>query len=213
MLYNSMKKFLFYCLLALAPFSLAKADLKIAVIDLGKAFDQYYVTKDARAKLNEKHDQYQKELQDMISDYNHMGEELEALLKAANDPTLSHDAQLAKAKAADDKKQEFLALKNKLEERKNELDKELNDEMLRRHKDILDQITQVVNSYAGPTGFDLVIDTSSVTPTSGVSIILYHSSKLIDITQDVITQLNKSAPATTTADTSGGGLAPSGAGH
>lgn len=202
-----MKKLLIFCLLALAP-SFAKADLKIAVIDLGKTFDQYSVTGDARKKLNEKHDQYQKELQDMISDYNHMGEELEALIKASQDPTLSKDAQMAKAKAAEDKKQEFLALKNKLEERKNELDKELNDEMLRRHKEILDQITQVVNGYAGPAGYDLVIDTSSVTPTSGVSIILFHSSKLIDITADITKQLNASAPPSTAS------AAPSGAaGH
>jgi Skp family chaperone for outer membrane proteins len=201
-----MKKLLIFCLLALAP-SFAKADLKIAVIDLGKTFDQYSVTGDARKKLNEKHDQYQKELQEMISDYNHMGEELEALIKASQDPTLSKDAQLAKAKAAEDKKQEFLALKNKLEERKNELDKELNDEMLRRHKEILDQITQVVNGYAGPAGFDLVIDTSSVTPTSGVSIILFHSSKLIDITSDITKQLNASAPAATASS------APTGAAH
>ena len=197
-----MKKLLIFCLLAVAPISLAKADLKIAVIDLGKTFDNYSVTQDARKKLNEKHDQYQKELQDMISDYNHMGEELEALLKSSQDPTLSHDAQEAKAKAADDKKQEFLALKNKLEERKNELDKELNDEMLRRHKEILDQITQVIDGYVGPAGYDLVIDTSSVTPTSGVSIILYHSSKLIDITADIVSQLNKSAPAASTASSS-----------
>ena len=202
-----MKKLLIFCLLALAP-SFAKADLKIAVIDLGKTFDQYSVTGDARKKLNEKHDQYQKELQDMISDYNHMGEELEALIKASQDPTLSKDAQMAKAKAAEDKKQEFLALKNKLEERKNELDKELNDEMLRRHKEILDQITQVVNGYAGPAGYDLVIDTSSVTPTSGVSIILFHSSKLIDITSDITKLLNASAPPATASS------APTGAaGH
>ncbi|HEX4140750.1 MAG TPA: OmpH family outer membrane protein [Candidatus Methylacidiphilales bacterium] len=202
-----MKKLLIFCLLVLAP-SFAKADLKIAVIDLGKTFDQYSVTQDARKKLNEKHDQYQKELQDMISDYNHMGEELEALIKASQDPTLSKDAQAAKAKAADDKKQEFLALKNKLEERKNELDKELNDEMLRRHKEILDQITQVVDGYAGPAGYDLVIDTSSVTPTSGVSIILYHSSKLIDITADIVKQLNAAAPAPTATAS-----APTGAAH
>ena len=203
-----MKKLLIFCLLALAPFSVAQADLKVAIIDLGKAFDQYSVTMDARKKLNEKHDQYQKELQDMISDYNHMGEELEALIKASQDPTLSKDAQEAKAKAADDKKQEFLALKNKLEERKSELDKELNDEMLRRHKEILDQITQVVDGFAGPAGYDLVIDTSSVAPTSGVSIILYHSSKLIDITADVITQLNKSAPPATATASAPSGAAP-----
>jgi Skp family chaperone for outer membrane proteins len=202
-----MKKLLIFCLLALAP-SFAKADLKIAVIDLGQAFDKYTVTADARKKLNDKHDQYQKELQDMISDYNHMGEELEALIKASQDPTLSKEAQEAKAKAAEDKKQEFLALKNKLEERKSELDKELNDEMLRRHKEILDQITQIVDNFAGPAGYDLVIDTSSVTPTSGVSIILYHSSKLIDITPEVIKQLNASAPPTTAAAAPTGAATP-----
>jgi Skp family chaperone for outer membrane proteins len=208
MLVGSMKKLLIFCLLVLAP-SLATADLKIAVIDLGKTFDQYTVTADARKKLNERHDQYQKELQDMISDYNHMGEEVESLIKASQDPTLSKDAQEAKAKAADDKKQEFLALQNKLQERKNELDKELNEEMLRRHKEILDQITQVVDNYAGPAGYDLVIDTSSVTPTSGVSIILFHSSRLIDITSDIVTLLNKNAPATAQATPA----APSGAAH
>jgi Skp family chaperone for outer membrane proteins len=212
MLRGSMKKLLIFCLLALAP-SFAKADLKIAIIDLGQAFDKYTVTADARKKLNEKHDQYQKELQDMISDYNHMGEELEALMKASQDPTLSKDAQLAKEKAAEDKKQEFLALKNKLEERKSELDKELNDEMLRRHKEILDTITQVVDNYAGPAGYDLVIDTSSVTPTSGVSVFLYHSSKLIDITQDIITTLNKNAPAPSTSTADSSAPAPSGAAH
>ncbi len=208
MLRGSMKKLLFLCLLALAPFSMAKADLKIAVIDLGKAFDKFYVTADARQKLTEKHDKYQKELQDLISDYNTAGQQLEQLIKDAENPALSKDSQEARAKAADDKKQEFLAIKNKLEERKNELDKELNDEMLRRHKDILDQITQVVDNYAGPAGYDLVIDTSSVTPTSGVSIILYHSAKLIDITPDIITLLNKSAPATSTAQTAPSGAAP-----
>ncbi len=191
-----MKKLLLFCLLALAPVTFAQADVQIATIDLSKAFEQYYVTKDARAKLNETHDKYQKELQDMISDYNRMGEEVQGLIKAANDPTLSKQAQDDKTKAAEEKKQEFLALQSKLQERKSELDKELNEEMLRRHKEILDTITKAVDDYSGPKGYDLVLDTSSVIPTSGVSIILYKSSKLIDITQEIITKLNATAPAT-----------------
>jgi Skp family chaperone for outer membrane proteins len=202
-----MKKLLIFCFLVLAPVSMAMADIKIAVIDLGKTFDTYYVTKEARAKLNDKHDQYQKELQDMIADYNHMGEELQGLQKSAQDPTLATTAQAEKQKAFDEKKQEFLALQTKLQERKNELDKELNEEMLRRHKEILDQIVKVINDYSGPAGFDLVIDKSSITPTSGVSIILYNSSKLIDITTDISTLLNKSAP-TTSASAAPSGAAP-----
>ena len=45
-----MNKLLLVCLLVFAPVSIASADLKIAVIDLSKAFDAYYKTKDAQAR-------------------------------------------------------------------------------------------------------------------------------------------------------------------
>src|SRR5476649_1905579 len=100
-----MNKLLLICLLALAPFSMASADLKIGVVDLSKAFDQFYKTKDAQAKLKEKQDGYQKEIQDLINDYQHMGEEAQALDKAQNDPTLSAQARQDKATALGAKKQ------------------------------------------------------------------------------------------------------------
>ena len=97
-----MNKLLLVCLLVFAPFSLASADLKIAVIDLSKAFDQYYKTKDAQKLLKEKQDGYQKEIQDQINDYQRMGRDAEALDKAAKDPTL--------APAARDEKSQGLGL-------------------------------------------------------------------------------------------------------
>jgi len=197
MLSGSMKNLLIFCLFALAPATLAQADLKIAVIDLSKAFDQYYVTKEAQTKLTQRNQEYQKEFQDMVSDYDHMSQDVETLGKATEDPTLAPSAKADKQKAFDEKKQELFTEKNKLEEREKELQKELNDEVLRRHKEILDQIKQVIDAYSGPAGYDLVIDTSSVSPTSGVSIIMFKSSKLIDITSDIVTKLNASAPATT----------------
>ena len=69
---------------------------------------------------------------------------------------------------------------------------EIKDELYRRHKEILDEITKVVSDYSGPQGFDLVIDKSSASAASGVSIVLYNSSKLVDITDDIIKQLNLS---------------------
>ena len=88
-----MNKLLLVCLLVLAPVSMASADLKIAVIDLSKAFDEYYVTKDAQSKLKEKQDGYVKDIQSLINDYQRMGGEAEAIDKAANDPTLSAAAR------------------------------------------------------------------------------------------------------------------------
>src|SRR5450755_2904674 len=111
-----MNKLLLVCLLLLAPVSIASADLKVAVIDLSKAFDSYYKTKDAQAKLKEKQDGYQKEIQDLITDYQHMGEEAQTLDKAVKDPTLSQAARDDKSKALDIKKQDLVNLQNKIQE-------------------------------------------------------------------------------------------------
>jgi len=206
-----MNKLLLVCLLVLAPVSMASADLKVAVVDLSKAFDQYYKTKDAQAKLKEKQDGYQKEIQDLINDYQRMGGEAETLDKAASDPTLSAAARQDKATALQAKKQDLVNLGNKIQEMKVERTREINEELFRRHKEIVDEISKVINDYSGPQGFDLVIDKSSASAASGVSIVLYNSSKLIDITTAIITILNQSAPAPGGAAVSGGAVAPTAA--
>jgi Skp family chaperone for outer membrane proteins len=199
-----MKKLLLLSLLALAPFSLANADLKIAVIDLGKAFDAYYKTKDASAKIDAKKTAYTKDLQDMVGELQHMQDDYQNLYKRSNDATLSAQARSDAASALTQKKQDLMNMNGKYEEMKNEDSNAVKDEIFRRHKEIVDEITAVVNAYAAPQGYDLVIDKSSASPASGIPIILYTSSKLIDITPDIITKLNAGAPA-------GGAAAPAAA--
>ena len=96
-------------------------------------------------------------------------------------------------------------LERKIEETKVERTRELQDEIVRRHKEIVDEITKTVSDYAGPQGYDLVIDKSSASATSGVPMVLYNSNKLIDVTADIITKLNATAPPDTST------TAPSGA--
>ncbi|MCE0522809.1 MAG: OmpH family outer membrane protein [Methylacidiphilales bacterium] len=194
-----MNKLLLVCLLVFAPVSLATADLKVAVVDLGKAFDAYYVTKEAQDKLKQKQDTYQKEIDGLKADYQRMGEEAQALDKAANDPTLSEAARQDKATALNAKKQDLQTMQGRLEETITERKGELQDELLRRHKEILQTIAKVVSDYSGPQGYDLVIDKSSISAASGFPIFLYASSKMTDITPDIITLLNKTAPAGGTA--------------
>ena len=199
-----MNKLLLVCLLALAPVSIASADLKIAVIDLSQAFDKYYKTATAQAKLKEKQDTYQKELQDKITVYQHMGEEAQALQKAIDDPTLSAAAHQDKTTALNAKKQDLVTMGNQIQEDKVERTREIQEELYRQHKIIVDEISAVITTYSGPQGFDLVIDKSSASAASGVSIVLYSSPKLVDITPDIIALLNKGAPPTTGTTASGG---------
>jgi outer membrane protein len=201
-----MNKFLLFCVLFLAPISFASADLKIAVIDLSKAFDSYYKTKDAQARIKAKEDSYAKDLQDMKVDYDNMVDEATKLNDAANDPTLSPAARADKMKALQEKKQDLGNMERKLQETSNERNRELQDEIVRIHKEIVDEIAKVVTDYSGPQGFDLVLD-KSASATTSVPTVLYNSNKLVDITQDVITKLNAGAPPAGTATT---GPAPAG---
>jgi outer membrane protein len=194
-----MNKLLLVCLLFLAPVSLATADLKVGVVDLSKAFEEFYKTKDAQAHLKEKQDGYQKEIQDLVTDYQNMGQEAQQLDKQVNDPTLSPAAKADKQKALDQKKQDLVNLGNKIQEMTTERKREIQDELFRLHKQIVDEISTVVSTYSAPEGYDLVIDKSSASAASGVSIVLFSSSKLTDITPDIIKLLNKNAPATTTS--------------
>jgi len=194
-----MKKLLFAALLLFIPVSLASADLKIATIDLSKTFDSYYKTKEAAAHLKQKQDEAQKEIQDQVADYQKIGDNVQQLNQEANDPTLSAEARNEKAKARDQRAGDQVAKERQIEEFKTERSNELKDEYMRRRKEIVEVIQKAINDYSGPQGYDLVIDRSSTSVSSGVSVVLYNSSKLTDITDDIIKKLNAGAPATTGA--------------
>src|SRR5260221_14608629 len=100
-----MNKYLLLCLLAFAPVSLASADLKIAVIDLGKPFGSYYKTKDASARIDTKKATYQKEIQDQVAEYQHMSDDAKKLYNAFNNPPLSQTARDDKGKPLQQKRQ------------------------------------------------------------------------------------------------------------
>lgn len=193
-----MKKLLLASLFVFASVSIASADLKIAVVDLSKAFDGFSETKVAQAKLKTTQETYQKEIQGYISDYQRMSDEASSLDKASHDPTLSGQAQQDKGTALQQKKQDLINLGQKIQELKTERTREIQEELLRRHKEIVDKITKVISDYSGPQGYDLVIDKSSASAASGVSIVLYNSGKLVDITNDIITKLNALPPSSTT---------------
>lgn len=195
--------------LVLTPVSLASADLKVAIVDLAKAFDSYYKTQDASTHMKQKADAFQKDMQDLVSQYQHMGDEAQALKKAADDPTLSAAARDDKNKALQAKVQELRNMEAKVQEMKTERQREFDDESMRRRKEIVEEITKTINDYAGPQGYDLVIDKSPNSAGNGVPVVLFASSKLVDITPDIIKQLNASRPATSApAAPAGSGTTP-----
>src|ERR1700722_19835398 len=132
-----MKKLLFCALLLFVPVSLASADLKVATVDLGKAFDSFYKTKEAAAHLKEKQDEAQKEIQDQVADYQRISDEVNKLDQESKDPTLSPEARAEKAKARDQRGADLQAKGRSIEEFKTERGNELKDEYVRRRKEVV----------------------------------------------------------------------------
>jgi outer membrane protein len=191
-----MKKLLILGLLVFVPASLASADLKIATVDLGQAFDAYYKTKEDISELKEKELDAQKDVQAKNAAYELIGEDVTKLDQESKDPTLSAEARTERAKARDLRGGDLDAARRSLSEFVDERKKELQDEYLRRRNNVVAELTKIITDYSSAQGYDLVLDKTSASVTSGVPIVLFSSGKLPDITADVIKQENAGAPAT-----------------
>jgi outer membrane protein len=191
-----MKTLLSFALLLFVPVSMASADLKVATIDLGKAFDNYYKTREDAAHLKEKEAEAQKEVSDKNTDYQHVGDEVQKLEQESKDPTLSPEARAERDKAFRQRGADLTAQGHALQAFVNERKSELQDEYVRRRKEVVEAISKVINEYAAAQGYDLVLDKSSASAASSVPLVLFSSNKLVDITADIIAKENVGAPAT-----------------
>ena len=178
-------------LLAISTF--AAAEVKIGVVDLSKAFTEYYKTKEAEETLNERRGTFQKERQDMMTDYQKLVDDTQKLKLAAEDKTLSEAARTEKMKAFETKVQDVRNQENKIRGFEQQRGKQLDDQFMRMRKGIVDEINKAVQDFSAKEKFNLMIDKSA----AGVSqtpVVLY-SQDLKDITDDVIKVINASKPA------------------
>lgn len=178
---------------ALIGIACAQTAPKIAVVDLKRVFDNYYKTKDASARMKEIGTSFQKEMQDMMADYQKMVDEATKLKTAAEDKTLSKDAQDQKRKVFEVKVQDIKNMERKMREFEITRRKQLDDQQVRMIGAIRDEITKVVKDTSSRKGYNLVFDLSGVS-LNGANTIVY-SSGMEDITDDVLRQVNASAPA------------------
>jgi len=89
-----------FFILALTLSSLATShavDLKFGVVDMSKAFSEYFKTKEAAEKFKGNLDKAQKEMNDRWSVYKNLMTEMKKLKKEASDPIMNQDARKKKA--------------------------------------------------------------------------------------------------------------------
>jgi outer membrane protein len=176
----------------LVAFSVQAQTLKIATVDLGKVFTNFYKTKLAQADLDDRKNQ-------IFKDENGMNEELikgqtdwKALVAASADQSLSQDERDKKKQAADAKLKDLQDKQAALDQYIRINRQNLADQFQRMRDKLLAEIRETVNAKAKAGSYNLVIDSAAET-VNATPVIVYNSGAP-DLTEDVIKQLNVGAP-------------------
>lgn len=175
-----------------ATVSLQAADLKFGVVDMSKAFSEFHKTKDAADKFKGNIDKAQKEMNDRWTVYKNLMTDMQKLKKEAGDPILTPDARAKKAAEFEEKGKELRSLEQEIGEAQNRRTNQLKQEDMQIRKGIYDEILVFVRDLAKRETYDFVFDKSGMS-LSTVPMLIYYKDA-VDITDQIILELNKSAP-------------------
>lgn len=183
--------FRLFFLLLFAPGFLPGAEFRIATVNLEKVFNSYYKTKIIDNEFQEQSNVYR----------NYIARQAEILRKdeLAYRKLLDSSANLALAASErQTRQQEAAKLEEQLRARRAELEqyaadraKALQDSAAAERKKVIAEIRDEVRRRAAVGGYQLVLDSSGLS-FNDTSIVLY-SVPSIDLTDQVITELNRGA--------------------
>lgn len=180
-------------LLMLGGAGLANAQVKFGTVDMNRVFSEYYKTKDAQAKYADAEIMANKDLNDRVDVLKKSMQDISQINTDLEKPELTKEAKDAKLKDRETKVAAARSLDREITEYRSAKQKTLQDQFLRMRKDIVDDIMKTVNDLVKTKTYDIVFDKSGLSA-GAVPVVLYSRDDL-DFSQDVITTLNKNAPA------------------
>ncbi len=167
----------------------AADDQRIISVDLDKVFNEFYKTKLADAQLKEQAEEFKEERKTLVTNFKAMQDEFNSARDEAQNTGLSEDVRNQKRAEAEEKLVEIREQESKIRRFDESRQKQLDEQSRRMRKRLIDEISEVVQTYARQQGFSTVID-SSGDSLNGVSIVVYNDPRN-DITDAVIELLNK----------------------
>ena len=179
------------CLAALLAGSV-QAQPRVAVVDMKKAFDAYFKTKQAEAQIKERAADSDKVYAGMIEDYKKANEEYRKLVEGSNDQAVSSDERDKRKKSAEAKLLELQEIEKSVKQFEKQARTSIGEMEKRMRDKIVAEIREVVNARSRAGNYNLVFDLAAVTPYQ-TPIILYSSGD--DLTDAVIKEINANAPA------------------
>ena len=171
----------------------ASAAGTIAVVDLKKVFDGYWKTKQADINLKERAGELDKKRKDMITDHQKAEAEYKKLVESASDSLVSIEERDKRKKSAEGKLREIQLIEESVGQFDRSARAQLGEKQRNMRDKIVTEIREVVNKKARAAGYGAVLD-SAAESAVGTPIVLFNAS-LPDFTDELLAQLNATAPA------------------
>jgi len=207
-----MRKFLTTFLLAVLLMALSGGGAfaqspKIATVDLQKLVDNYWKTKQAQAAIQDRAAQLDKDDKGMKDDFKKAGDDYQQLLAQANDQAISADERDRRKQTAADKLKQLEERRTAIDQYERTAQSDLNNRYQHMTEKVLADIQAAVNDKAKAGNYTIVLNTASAGISLGSTRISVPSPVLysiggIDLTADVLKQLNAGAPIDLTATNS-----------
>ncbi len=179
--------------LSLAAPAVQAQELKIAVVDMQEALNQYYKTDIQVKQINDLADEKRKNLDERQAAYQQMTNQMAEL------DTVYKDTALAEAKRKDalEKLQALFQERNAKGKEISDAQRKYSAEVMTARQEmeatLVEEIKKTVDSIVQAQGLDLVFDKSFLPKANKA--ILYTSPNVKDLTAEVVATLNAEAPA------------------
>jgi Skp family chaperone for outer membrane proteins len=165
----------------------ARAELKVAVVEMQKIFKEYKKTQEADTNLKEQMNGYKKERDERMDDYRKLVEQIKGLQETAQDPSLSEDARKEKGSALEEKVNEARQREREIKEFDQTTQRLFQDQSKRMRDKILAEIQTEIDKFAKGK-YQIVLDKSGMT-LNGTATLIY-SEGLTDLTDEIVKALN-----------------------
>lgn len=169
----------------------AQAQPKLAVLNMKTVFDGYWKTVQSDTTIKERQGEFEKERKKMADDYERLNAEYREAEKTARDPLLSADEQKKRKEAANNKLLEIREIEQSVRAFEANFDRQIKDQIRRMRENIFRDIREQVDGRAKAAGYNLVVNTAA--ESVDVPVFMYVAG-LPDLTQEVLTELNRNAP-------------------
>jgi len=166
---------------------------KFGIIDLRKVFDNYWKTKQADANLKEEAAGLDKEKKTMLDQFQKAQEDYKKRLESANDAAVSSEERDKRKRAAEDDLVKLKEFQANIEQFDRQARTTLGEKQRRMRDNLLGEIKEVVKTRSKAGGYTFVFDIAAESA-NNTPILLYHTGEN-DLTDEVLQQLNRNAPA------------------